>query len=452
MNRRQFLKAAGSSAASFAFSKHIFAAKKDSNENRTDRDEIIKDVDARIEKYRKGDCVLQIFAPDGRPFKNSSVVDIEQTQHKFLFGCNIFMLGRFGTDKENRAYEKYFTSLLNFATLPFYWWAYEREKGKEDNERTEEIVKFCKEKGITMKGHPLAWNWVDPKWLPDDPALAMGAQMERIERCVGRFKGKIDIWDVVNEAADYDRPGPEKSAPKLTAGIRKMGRKNYLRRAFEAARKSNPDAALLINDYRKDESFEKVITELIVDGKKLFDVIGIQSHMHGGFWGAERAWQVCEKFAKFGRPIHFTETTVLSGKEGWDLKSRSEDSKFIWESTADGEKRQAEQASIFYSILFSHPSVEAITWWDFADKGAWQQAPAGFLRRDLTPKPVYEKLYNLIKKKWWTKTQGKISEDGKVSFRGFLGRYKVTAKVENRELAGTFNLNKDLRTVKVNMR
>ena len=48
-------------------------------------------------------------------------------------------------------------------------------------------------------------------------------------------------------------------------------------------------------------------------GKPLYDVIGIQSHMHGGYWGAARTWEVCERFARFGKPLHFTETTVVSG-------------------------------------------------------------------------------------------------------------------------------------------
>ena len=48
-------------------------------------------------------------------------------------------------------------------------------------------------------------------------------------------------------------------------------------------------------------------------------------------------------------------------------------------------------------MIFSHPAVEAITWWDFSDRGAWQRAPAGFLRDDLSPKPAYERLQQPVK-------------------------------------------------------
>ena len=45
---------------------------------------------------------------------------------------------------------------------------------------------------------------------------------------------------------------------------------------------------------------------------------------------------------------------------------------------------QAEHVAEFYTVLFSHPAVEAITWWDFTDQDAWQQAPAGLVRSDMS--------------------------------------------------------------------
>ena len=83
-------------------------------------------------------------------------------------------------------------------------------------------------------------------------------------------------------------------------------------------------------------------------------------------------------------------------------------------------------------MLFSHPAVEAITWWDFSDRGAWQRAPAGLLRKDLSPKPVYQRLMALIKDKWWTRTTTKTDADGMARFRGFLGQYHVTVAVDGK--------------------
>jgi len=442
MNRRDFFKAAGLGAVSLALPTSLLAVEEQ-------RDHILSQVDARIEKYRKDDAVLRLLGPNGKSLKSGSTVRIKQKRHKFLFGCNIFKLNRCRTTQDNAAYAEHFDRLLNFATLPFYWWSYERQRGRPDDARTEEIVRWCKAHDVTTKGHPLAWNWGRPRWLSDEPEVAMRAQFNRIERCVRRFKNDIDIWDVVNEATHYDRDKAKKDAPVLTEAIGRMGVGAYVREAFETARRANPKATLVINDYRTDPSYaEKVISELVDDsGQPLYDVIGIQSHMHGGYWGAQKAWEVCQRFAKFGKPLHFTETTLVSGVQGWDLRKRRKDPNFVWATTPEGEKRQAEQVAEFYTILFSHPAVEAITWWDFSDQQAWQQAPAGLVRADMTPKPAYDELKRLIKGKWWTQTRTTVSDGGKARFRAFFGQYEVTARVGGRELTGTFRFDKTAKEI-----
>jgi hypothetical protein len=164
--------------------------------------------------------------------------------------------------------------------------------------------------------------------------------------------------------------------------------------------------------------------------------------MHGGYWGAQKAWEVCERFAKFGKPLHFTETTVVSGPK----KSSG------WTTTPDGEKRQAEDVAEFYRVLFSHPAVEAITWWDFTDQNAWQRAPAGLVRADMTPKPAYEELEKLIKGKWWTQTETPVKVGGTARFRGFFGQYEVAARIGSRKLTGTFQLDKsEKKTIEVQL-
>lgn len=96
----------------------------------------------------------------------------------------------------------------------------------------------------------------------------------------------------------------------------------------------------------------------------------------------------------------------------------------------------------FYTVLFSHPAVEAITWWDFADAMAWQQAPAGLVRKDLTPKPAYERLKGLIKGKWWTNVSIQSAEDGAAKFRGFLGTYRLTAGMGDAARTAGFRLDR----------
>jgi GH35 family endo-1,4-beta-xylanase len=449
MNRRDFFKATGLGAVLLAVPTSVLTGRERDTSGKKSRNQILGQADARIEKSRKGDVVLRLVGPGGKPLKTGLTVRIEQRRHKFFFGCNIFKLGKCRTPEDNAAYEKQFAALLNYATLPFYWWTYERQRGKPDDARTEEIIRWCKGHNVTTKGHPLVWNRRQPRWLPDEPDTAMRLQFKRVERCVRRFKNDIDIWDVVNEATQYDRDSTKKDAPVLTESIGRMGVGAYVREAFETARRANPKATLLINDYRTDPPYaERVISQLVgKDGQPLYDVVGIQSHMHGGYWGAQKAWEVCEYFARFGKPLHFTETTLVSGVQGWELRKKRKDPNFVWATTPEGEKRQAEQVAEFYTILFSHPAVEAITWWDFSDQQAWQGAPAGLVRADMTPKPAYDELERLIKGKWWTQTGTTVADGGKARFRGFFGQYEVTAQVGGRELTGTFQFDETAKEI-----
>lgn len=114
-------------------------------------------------------------------------------------------------------------------------------------------------------------------------------------------------------------------------------------------------------------------------------------------------------------------------------------------SSPEGEQRQAELVERFYTVLFSHPAVEAITWWDFSDQGAWQGAPAGLLREDMSPKPAYEALRKLIRGKWWTHAEANLDSRGEARFRGFYGDYRLRIEAGGRTLTGAFSFDKTTR-------
>lgn len=385
-----------------------------------DADDILAGAADRIERHRKADATVVVTDAEGRP-QPGVEVRIQQTRHAFLFGCNIFMWGRLPSEAMEQAYRERFAGLFNFATLPFYWTSYERVRGQPRHAETEAVARWCREHGIATKGHPLAWNMGDPAWLPEDPDEIFRLQLARIDDCVSRFVGLIDRWDVVNEVTHFDREDfAKRRAPKHTAMWKHVGQIEFARACFKEARRAGPRATLLINDYRTDPAYERVIEQLVDDqGHRLYDVIGIQSHMHGGPWSTAKVWGVCERFARFGVPLHFTETTLVSGKRVGGRNSP-------WLSTPEGEAWQAREAVRFYTLLFSHPAVEALTWWDFSDYHAWQGAPAGFLRKDMSPKPVYHALHDLIKGKWWTDTTVKTDAQGRARFRGFLGDYTIS--------------------------
>lgn len=137
-----------------------------------------------------------------------------------------------------------------------------------------------------------------------------------------------------------------------------------------------------------------------------------------------------ERFSRFGLPLHFTEVTLISGKLMPPyIKDLNDYKPESWPSTVECEERQAMEATLFYKMLFAHPLVEAITWWNFIDTFAWLGAPAGFITKDGRVKPIYNALYNLIKKEWWTGTQNLVTDqDGFVKVSGFMGEYEVSFK------------------------
>lgn len=412
LTRRRFLKIVGTSP---------FAIQILSQQTRQGKHEqIIEEIEARIERYRKGELNIELQANDGTPLKNAELT-LEQQRHAFLFGCNIFRLGRILNSAHEEAYRQQFKAVFNYATIGFYWNFYERVRGKPIYEYTDAVVDWCRTNGIICKGHPLVWD--DPAsspdhWLPDDVEEIKKLSIQRVEEIIKRYSGRIDIWDVVNEPTDLTR-----NKTKMNRLANKLGPIPYTVLHLQVARKANPQAILLVNDYRTDEAYFKILEQLKDEsGQWLFDVVGIQSHMHGGVWSATQIWRICERFAQLGLPLHFTETTILSGsREGnrWG------------ETNKEAEEKQAEATVRFYTLLFSHPAVQAITWWDFSDDGAWQRAPAGWLRRDMSPKPVYHRMRELIKDKWWTKENGVTNSNGQWHTRAYFGDYKLHIRLSS---------------------
>lgn len=375
--------------------------------------EVLAGAPARIEKYRKADAVVRVRDARGRPVP-SARVRVEQVRHAFLFGANAFPLLTHADPVKEAAYQRRFTDLLNYATLGFYWGAYEPAPGQTQRDERMRQARWLKARGIAVKGHPLLWHQVYPSWAATEPEAARAQSRRRITEVVKSFAGVIDRWDVVNEATVfiYQENGVGQWAKRDGAAA-------VVRDALTWARAAHPKATLLYNDFNIGPDFEAMSAD-IVKAPAPPDALGIQSHMHRGEWTMARTWQVCETYARFGRPLHFTEATVLSGEHGWERP-------LPWPTTPEREAQQADYVEKFYTVLFSHPAVEAITWWDLMD-GSWMGAPAGLLRADLSPKPAYDRLLRLVRHDWWTSTAGTTGRDGSLRFRGFLGRYRVTVE------------------------
>jgi GH35 family endo-1,4-beta-xylanase len=419
--------------------------------NKTDA-EWKAEANARIEKYRKEDVIIHI-TQNGKPIKGATV-KIDMTDNEFRFGSNIFAWSDADTP-EAAAYRNLFAGLLNFATLGFYWnddW--EPEKGKPNYAGTKQRADWCKANGIHGKGHPLMWNTGEPHWVKDISEEELyEAQIGRTHDCVEYFKETIDTWDVVNEMVGWDREKYWMYAPRLTSLVNNnKGKVPFSKAGFEAARKGNPNATLLINDWMVDDRYEDLLKHLTDEnGQPIYDAIGIQSHMHSsGPWSNDTILYLCDKFAKFGKPIHFTEVTILSTYEKRDWGSQRE----TIQTDPEGEEYQRANVERFYTMVFSHPATGAITWWDFTDKNAWRFAPSGLIRADMTPKPAYTALKKLIKEDWETHTTIKTDKSGVAKVRAFRGTYTFTVTLPNgKKVVKTFSdtVAKDKTTFELNV-
>ena len=396
-------------------------------------------------KHRQADARLKILNPDGTPFANRPV-QIDQTSHQFLFGCGAFDAVALMKipDEQRKAFlrqrmEKWL-ALFNYGTLPFYWGRYEPEEGKTAYPETMAAAKWLREQGVHVKGHPLCWHTACAPWLMQySNEEILRRQIERIHRDVNAYKGVIGLWDVINEVVIM--PVFDKYDNAITRICKEKGRIRLVKEVFAAAKESDPDAVLLINDFNVSVSYEILLEGLLEAGVPI-SAIGIQSHQHQGYWGLDKLNNVLERFSRFGLPIHFTENTLISGAimpaHIDDLNDWQVDS---WPSTPVGEERQARQIAEMYSVLFAHPLVEAITTWDFND-GCWLKAPSGFVREDNSEKPSYYALQKLIHGAWETHQILTTDENGYLNFTGFKGGYTLkadgkTAKLDLKDAVST---------------
>lgn len=378
--------------------------------------ETLAGTEAAIQRHRQGPATLRVLDSRGTPVAGAQV-SVELVRHEFLFGGNFFQFDRFPTAAENEVYRTRFAELFNYATLGFYWRWYEPKRGEPNYAYTDQVVAWCREHGIRLKGHPLLWNQEAgvPAWLEKQPEPTL--QRQRVTEIIQRYHGRIEFWEVVNEPSHL--PGLDIDAP------------------HRWARAADPTAQLIVNDFGVISSGAPQFFALLkrsVAEQIPFDGIGIQAHEpRNQRFSMDVVRQRLDEYATLGKPLHITEFTPTSGGEsitGSFVTGR-------WD-----EAGQSDYAVKFYRTCFAHPAVAAITWWDFSDHGAWL-AGGGLLRADLTPKPAFEALRRLIHREWHTKLTGETNGTGRFSFRGFYGRYRVAVACGGKQGSQEFDLRRE---------
>lgn len=395
--------------------------------------DIYKAAQKNIEKYRKADFKIHLLGVDSKEMENIQI-EVEQVSHDFLFGCIIFELIRTNEIPENeKIFKERFNQLFNFAVFPFYWASYETKPGLTKKEDILKVVEWCKENGITTKGHPLVWTHTagTPEWLSNfSTPTSKELLKKRVEKIVSEFEGKIDIWDVINEVihtVNWDVAMEENKAAndnRYSGKNLMMEKLDFIDSCFRWAHNANPDANFIINEFnivanensRKD--FYTVVKKLLEKDSPI-NGLGIQVHEPNQgryYYSPQQLWETYENYSDFKLPLHVTELIPVSN--GDEIKGNYKSG--VWT-----EEVQAEFAEMVFTLSFGHPKMQSINWWGFSDKNIWQEN-GGLLDEELNPKPVYKTLDRLINKEWKTKLNLTPNKKGKVDFRGFKGDYKVT--------------------------
>lgn len=325
-------------------------------------------------------------------------------RHGFGFGSAIDSSVLLRDDPDGERYreiiDRHFSRVVYENELKWHTW---ERHGKAEHARSLRSFDWFAERGIAMRGHVLVW----PSWqylpqsahaLRDDPAALRKLADRHIRDMIGRTRGRFTDWDVINE-------------PFAHHDLMDILGKEVMVDWFKAARESDPDVKLFLNDYaglanegldtpHKDH-FEETARFLIDNGAPI-DGIGLQCHFGWSVTPPEAALKELDRWGALGLEVQITEFDV---------------------DTTD-EELQADYTRDLLTLAFSHPSVTAIMIWGFWEGRHWKP-DAALWRRDWSIKPHGKVWTDLTTREWHCADEAVTDADGWISFRGFHGIYQI---------------------------
>jgi endo-1,4-beta-xylanase len=267
------------------------------------------------------------------------------------------------------------------------WERIEPREGQFDWEAADALVSFAGDNGMTVAGHVLVWHQQTPDWVFEnengDPAgreLLLDRMENHINAVVGRYRGRVHAWEVVNEALNED--GSLRQTPWLEI----IG-DDYIEKAFEFAHRADPEAVLYYNDYNMHRPAKREGAVRLVKGLQekglLVSGIGLQGH-----YGLDNPDDLQDfddsvtAFAELGS-VYVTELDIsvlpFPPQEQWgadlDVNLELQD---IYNPYTDGLPdevawQQAEQYLGLFRILLKHrDSVDRVTFWGVNDGDSWK--------------------------------------------------------------------------------
>jgi len=306
----------------------------------------------------------------------------EATKGKFLFGTAVNMQQVTGTNAAEAAIvasefsaivpeNDMKSALIHPAEDRFNW----------DN--ADKIVAFAEKNKQTLTGHCLIWHSQVPRWFfvdaegkPATPEVLKERMKKHIYAVVGRYKGKIKGWDVVNEAF-------EDNGSYRNSNFFKILGKDFIKYAFQFAHEADPNAELYYNDYNvetpaKCDAIVQLVKELKAAGLRI-DAVGSQSHMHMINPTVEAAETSFKKLKAAGVHILITEWDISilpSPYEGANVSTSLGYTKEM-DPYREGvpadiqEKWNKRMLDMFGLFLKYQDVIDRVTVWGVTDNGTW---------------------------------------------------------------------------------
>tara|TARA_R110000868_G_scaffold304437_19_gene565361 strand:+ start:15853 stop:16920 length:1068 start_codon:yes stop_codon:yes gene_type:complete len=229
----------------------------------------------------------------------------------------------------------------------------------------DEIVDFAELSEIRVHGHALLWHSAVPSWIQNYNGT--DAEFESIienyvKDVVGRYKGRIASWDVVNEAFDDGAGNPLRNS----VFRQKMG-DDYIEKVFRWAREADPDVLLFYNDYNmvaNGSKLEKVIAmadDFLERGVPI-DGIGFQMHISYDWPSETDIISATNKVTSRGLKIHYSELDI-----------RVNPNATATSYNAELAQRLVNRSTFIFNLYKSLPEETqfGITWWGVKDNDSW---------------------------------------------------------------------------------
>lgn len=288
------------------------------------------------------------------------------------------------------------------------------EEGKFDFELADKFVEFGEKNNMYITGHTLIWHSQAPRWFFTDslgndvtPEVLTERMKTHIFTVMGRYKGKIKGWDVVNEAVEDD------GSYRNSKFFQILG-EDFIKLAFQFAHEADPEAELYYNDYSmaiptKRDGVVAMVKKLQEQGVKI-DGIGMQGHVSIDGPSIEEFEKSIEAYAALGVKVMITELdmTVLKmpdpsvGAEvSASFEYKQELNPYV-DGLPDSINTIYEQRYLdFFKLFLKHQDkISRVTLWGVNDSNSWKNDWPIFGRTDYCllfdrqnqPKPVVAKI------------------------------------------------------------